>query len=216
MATKVVIEEKAMDLGIPINSVVPGVAGIVLQILARTDQPLTGHGIAKLAEGHSSIAGVTKTLKHLVASGLVESKPAGRANLYSLNRQHVAAGAIESLANLRHELIQRIRSSVFEWVVPAEAVLMFGSAARGDGSVSSDVDLLIVRPELIEDEIWVRQLLELSKKINVWSGNSCELIEYTQAELQTLKKKKDPLVQSLLNEAIVISGSRLNDLVGAA
>lgn len=205
-----------MDLGNPINSVVPGVAGIVLQILARTDQPLTGHGIAKLAEGYSSIAGVTKALKHLVASGLVESKPAGRANLYSLNRQHVAASAIESLANLRHEMIERIRSCVFEWVVPSEAVLMFGSAARGDGSVSSDVDLLVVRPELIDDELWVRQLIELGQKVYLWSGNSCEIIDYTQDELQTLRKKKDPLVQSLLREAIVISGARVNDLIGAA
>ena len=205
-----------MDLAVPINSVIPGVTGIVLQILARTDQQLTGHGIAKLAEGHSSIAGVTKALKNLVASGLVESKPAGRANLYSLNRQHVAASAIESLADLRHELIERIRSCVFEWVVPAEAVLMFGSAARGDGSVSSDVDLLIVRPELIEDELWDRQIIELGNQVYAWSGNSCEIIDYTQAELQTLKTKKDPLIQSLLREAIVITGARVIDLVGSA
>ncbi|MEY3389263.1 MAG: hypothetical protein RLZ74_869, partial [Actinomycetota bacterium] len=35
-----------MDLSSPISSVIPGVGGVVLQILARTDQPLTGSGIA--------------------------------------------------------------------------------------------------------------------------------------------------------------------------
>ncbi|MFM9112316.1 MAG: hypothetical protein ACKOPB_03520, partial [Actinomycetota bacterium] len=64
-----------MDVSSPISSVIPGVPGVVLQILARTELPLTGNGIADLADGVVSRAGVTKALSTLVAHGLVECRP---------------------------------------------------------------------------------------------------------------------------------------------
>ena len=83
-----------MDVATPIRSVIPGVTGVILQVLARTEQPLTGVRIAELTDGRASRPGVNKALKALVASGVVGCQRAGAANLYRLNRQHVAADAV--------------------------------------------------------------------------------------------------------------------------
>lgn len=203
-----------MDLASPINSVIPGVAGVVLQILARTDQSLTGHGIADLAHGRSSRAGVTRVLTHLVASGLVDCRPAGRANLYSLNRDHVAARAIEQLAELRTLALERITTHVASWEIPPTAVWMFGSAARGDGTVESDIDLLVLRPESTEEEHWTRQTMDLSKMVRAWTGNRCEILEYTERELDTLVSQKDSLVNSLRKDSIVLFGAHVEQILG--
>ena len=201
-----------MDLSSPISSVIPGVGGVVLQILARTYQPLTGSGIAKLAEGSSSRAGVTKALQNLVASGLVECRPAGRANLYVLNREHVAAEAIVALAELRSATIERMKRSVARWRIEPVGVYLFGSAARGDGAVDSDIDVLVVRHVRVDEDAWVRQTMDFAQKVTAWTGNQCEILEYTKAELSNLVRRKDRFVRSLIRDSVAIFGPQFGVL----
>ena len=202
-----------MDLSSPISSVIPGVGGVVLQILARTDQPLTGSGIAKLAEGSSSRAGVTKALQSLVASGLVECRPAGRANLYTLNREHVAAESILALAELRSATIERMKRSVDRWKIEPVGVYLFGSAARGDGGVDSDIDVLVVRHARVDEDAWIHQTMELARLVTAWTGNQCEILEYTKAELTGLARRKDRLIRSLVRDSIALTGPKFGVLV---
>ena len=202
-----------MDLSSPISSVIPGVGGVVLQILARTYQPLTGSGIAKLAEGSSSRAGVTKALQNLVASGLVECRPAGRANLYVLNREHVAAESIVALAELRSATIERMKRSVARWRIEPVGVYLFGSAARGDGAVDSDIDVLVVRHVRVDEDAWTSQTMDFAQKVTAWTGNQCEILEYTKAELSNLVRRKDRLVRSFARDSIALAGPEFGDLV---
>lgn len=201
-----------MDVSSPISSVIPGVPGVVLQILARTELPLTGNGIADLADGVVSRAGVTKALSTLVAHGLVECRPAGRANLYTLNRQHVAAEAIVALSSLRQATIDRLTALVGNMVIKPVGVYLFGSAARGDGTAESDVDVLVVRPSRANEDVWTSQMMDLARSVRAWTGNACEILEFTKSDLEALVRKKDRLVTSLRNDVVVISGPKLRSL----
>ena len=201
-----------MDVASPISSVIPGVAGVVLQILARTEQPLTGNGIADLADGVVSRAGVTKALSTLVAHGLVECRPAGRANLYTLNREHVAAEAIVALSSLRQATIDRLSALVGDMEIQPVGVYLFGSAARGDGDAESDVDVLVVRPARVDEDVWTKQMMELARSVRAWTGNACEILEFTKRDLETLVRKKDRVITSLRNDVVVISGPKLRSL----
>lgn len=201
-----------MDVSSPISSVIPGVPGVVLQILARTELPLTGNGIADLADGVVSRAGVTKALSALVAHGLVECRPAGRANLYTLNRQHVAADAIVALSSLRQAMIDRLTALVGNMLITPVGVYLFGSAARGDGTAESDVDVLVVRPGRVDENVWTSQMMELARSVRAWTGNACEILEFTKSDLEALVRKKDRLVTSLRNDVVVISGPKLRSL----
>ncbi|MFZ9340637.1 MAG: nucleotidyltransferase domain-containing protein [Ilumatobacteraceae bacterium] len=204
-----------MDISSPISSVIPGVPGVILQVLARTTQPLTGSGIADLVAPRWSRAGVTKALHGLVESGLVTCMPAGRANLYTLNREHVAATPVLELSHLRATLIDRISAAVRAWPTAATAVYVYGSLARSSGNSSSDIDLLVVRPRHVREsnEKWSSQLIRLTDNVHEWSGNHCEILEYTVVELQRLVKRKDALILSLRRDAQLIAGQRVRGLL---
>jgi hypothetical protein len=69
----------------------------------------------------------------------------GRNRVHELNREHVAAPVAEGLANLRLALWKRFRTALASWNPKPVYGCVFGSAARGDGDVQSDIDLLLVR-----------------------------------------------------------------------
>ena len=195
-----------MELRDPIRSVIPGVQGMVLGILARTTTPLTGRAVAALLDGEAAVSGVHRALTQLVESGLVSRTPAGRAYLHELNREHLAAPSIESLADLRHQLVQRITTDIEAWDPPPVAAWLFGSTARAEGTSASDVDLLLVRPVPEDDERWTAQTLALAEHVRAWTGNACEIVEHSPVSLATLVTGGDPLIDSLRSDAIVLTG----------
>ena len=203
-----------MNLSSPITSVIPGASGEVLVILARTSNELTGNGIAAVANGKVSQTGANKALKRLVADGLVVSRPAGKAILYALNRDHVAARSIIELSELRSALTNRIREQVTGWHVQPLAVALFGSTARGQGSGNGDIDLLVIRPDAIDDEnsVWATQTMELTDAVQRWSGNSCEILEYAEGEFASLVRVGDTLVEQLRTDAVGLIGKSPGDL----
>ena len=75
----------------------------------------------------------------MLNEGVVRAVP-GR---YVLDRDHIAAPAIELLASLHGELISRIRKTLERWPIAPQLVGLFGSAARRDGDADSDIDVLV-------------------------------------------------------------------------
>src|SRR5215207_3784514 len=174
-----------MDLSRPYRAVVSGVDGDVLVLLAGRNSALTGRQIAD-ALGHRSQEGVRKSLDRLVAQGIVHRQPAGRALMHSLNREHVAAPAVLALASMRTTLWQRIRDALEAWEMPPVHASAFGSAARGDGTTSSDIDLLIVRPDEVgfDDGRWRDQVDALEQQVREWTGNSASVVEQAEREIR--------------------------------
>jgi predicted transcriptional regulator len=172
-----------MNLQRPFQVVAPTLDGDVLTLLARADRALTGRAIAR--ESGASHGGVQRALEHLVAEGIVTRARAGRAFLYSLNRDHLAARWIEGLASLRLELIARLRERVAEWEVPADAVVLFGSAARNEAGRGSDIDLLVIRPVTVDydDPVWREQVRGLESAAATWTGNDTRVLEYAADEI---------------------------------
>lgn len=172
-----------MDLALPASALLPPLRARVVTVLAGTEQGLTGRRIAVLAEG--SVAGVAKVLDGLVSAGLVHRVEAGSANLYYLNRHHLAAPAAVILAGMRHELVARFAASFDAFTHPPASAVLFGSAARGDGDADSDIDLLLVRPrDVAEDETrWVADVERLGRHVLAWTGNVLNVVEYGLAEL---------------------------------
>ncbi|MFM7253313.1 MAG: nucleotidyltransferase domain-containing protein [Ilumatobacteraceae bacterium] len=208
-----------MDVAHPITTVIPGLAGPILHVLARTDQPLTGGALATLiGENSASRAGVNKALKSLITGGLVLCQPAGRANLYTLNRQHVAAPSVIALSDLRATLLERISTVIGSWSLPPVAVWMFGSAARGDGDAESDIDLLLVRGEVVDpdDPVWAAQVSSLVELVHQWTGNRCELLELSIGEVAALVRNSDPLIANLRRDAVNITGQHVRSLTSTA
>jgi predicted nucleotidyltransferase len=198
-----------MDLSSPISSVIPTAQGVVLAVLSRSGQSLSGRQVSALANGRFGQSRVNEVLGQLTEAGIVLRENRPPAKLYRLNQDHVAAAGVQALANQRQELLARIRSEVAAWIVCADAVWLFGSAARGDGDTTSDIDLLVVRPTAVneDNQTWLGQIDDLSEHIARWSGNSCEALELSAAELAAMVSRGEPLVEQLRTDALTLSGA---------
>lgn len=195
-----------MDPTNPVRSVVPTVDADVLQVLARTHLGLTGARVADLAG--RSYAQVRATLHRLVRVGLVDGVRHGRAVSYTLNRDHVAAPAVELLCAGPEAVEQRITEAVTGWASPGVAVAAYGSWARRDGGPDSDIDLLVVRPDQLDpdDALWATQRYALARDIERWSGNVVQILELSARELADATRANDDLVVGLRRDAVVLAG----------
>lgn len=202
-----------MDVATPFITLFPALPSTVLAILARANRPRTGREIARVAE--RSPAGVRTVLQHLVEQGLVDRQPAGKAYVYSLNRDHVATPAIESLVNLRHGLIERLRDRIATWETEPVHASLFGSAARGDGDASSDIDLLVLRSAGIDedDEPWRSQVDGLAESVVRWTGNHAGIVELSANQITSLKKRRPPILKDLDSDAVTLAGPDIGTIV---
>ena len=140
-----------MDLADPTRAITPTLDGPILAVLASAGRPLTVGEIAAQVPRGSEI-GVRKAVARLVDQGIVTAIQMGRNLVHELNREHIAAPAAQALAGLRGELWKRIREALAGWTLKPVYASVFGSAARRDGGPESDIDLLLVHPNLPGDK----------------------------------------------------------------
>lgn len=185
----------------------PTVEGDVLVVLVGTTKPLTGRDVARLVRRGSQSA-VAEALERLTVHGLVHRDRVGRAFLHSLNREHLAAPAVEILAGLRTELMERLRRTLRSWEVKPFHASIFGSAARGDGDLNSDVDLLLVRPQRVAEhhEVWRSQVDDLAYRVLDWTGNHAGIVELPRADVADFVKESPAVLDQLRNDAITLAG----------
>ncbi len=185
----------------------------LLTILAGVNGEMSRGEISKLAPLVSSSA-IYKALMRLGTEGIVHiRKSSGSINFYSFNRDHVAADAVVAATGLRQKLFERIKSEATSWAIQPISLAIFGSAARGDGTPESDIDVLVIRPNKIQEDstVWEAQIYELTQLIYKWSGNHTNLIQADEKEIAQMKKNenKKPIVKSLERDALYLVGSDL-------
>jgi predicted transcriptional regulator len=202
-----------MDVSKPFMAISPGVDADVLVVLAGSTKPRSGRELARRA-GRSN-TGVRHVLDRLVEHGLVNREEVGRTFLYELNRGHLLAPIVEQMAGTRVELVRRLRDAIGAWAVPAVHASLFGSAARGDGDASSDIDLLIVRPADIDpdDAGWRSQVDGLADLVRRWTGNHAGIAEIPEGELPRLRKDRPPVVEEVSEDAVDLAGESTRKLL---
>jgi len=205
-----------MDLSHPYSAIAPTVDGDVLVVLAGTTHPLTGRGVTRLVQ-RRSVAGVADALGRLVRQGLITRLEAPPAALYTLNRKHVAAPVAEALAGIRTELLTRLRSAFVTWDQQPAHASLFGSAARADGGIESDIDLFLVRPVDVdsEDVIWGEQLASLSDTVLLSTGNHASVIDFAEGDIQRMLIESPPVLRDLQRDGIDLAGKPLRELLTA-
>jgi predicted nucleotidyltransferase len=132
-----------MDLTDPTKSITSTLDGPVLAALATSGRALSVSEVA-MAAARGSELGVRKSLARLVQQGVVIATEIGNRRIYSLNSDHVAAPIARQLADLRLTLWGLMRGAVAKWRPTPFYACVFGSAARGDGSEESDIDILLI------------------------------------------------------------------------
>lgn len=188
----------------------------VLAVLAHAGSPLTGREVARRA-GRSQDR-IRQILERLVDHGIAIRAEAGSAHLYSLNREHLAAGAITQLTELRVVLVERLRAEFAGWEIEPLGAALFGSAARGDGGLDSDIDLIVVRPDGVDEEgsAWRSQIDLLYDRVRAWTGNPAGIVDVGAADLPQMIERNPPVLDSIRREGIDLAGTRISRLLRGA
>lgn len=196
-----------MDLSEPTRSLSPTLHLAVLATLARTHQPLSGRGLARLLEGRASQRGVADALTHLVAHGLVLREDHPPSASFLLNREHIAAGIAELLGELKDTLRQRCASEIASWAYRPVWAALFGSMVRGEGDASSDIDLVLVLADGsdVHAPHWMAQIDRLAERVQAWTGNDASIVTFTRAEFRA---SPEPMVSEITREGITLYGRR--------
>ena len=139
-----------MDFAQPIQAVIPGVQGRILAVLAETSADLSLRTIARLSG--VSAAQASRVLPRLVELGIVDRREAPPSALFRLVPENVASRFVTMLAAARQTVLQELGRTAAELQPQPISVIVFGSFARGEADAESDLDVVVVRAEDVDDD----------------------------------------------------------------
>jgi predicted nucleotidyltransferase len=182
----------------PFGGVVPGARGAVLAVLLRTDAPLTGRQIHALLSDEYSLWTVQEALKALTQLGLVNTQTVGRAGVHTINEDHVSVAPLRALLDPITALTYTVREAVGTDV---KAVILFGSVARGEANIYSDVDLAVIAPAGWDGRA------DLEDAVRMRLGNNCDVLVFTPEDFTRLADIGEPVVREILTSGVALIGS---------
>ena len=186
-----------MDFGEPFGGLIPGARGAALAVLLRTGAPLTGRRVHALIADRHSLGAVQQGLRDLDRLGVITTEVIGRAGVHRINEGHAAIAPLRSLAS-PIEMLTRV---VEEAVRDVEAVIVFGSVARGDAHVDSDIDLVVVAPAAWDGRV------ELQQQVYERLGNDCDVLHLTGDHFKLAPEDREPVVSEILRDGIALVGT---------
>lgn len=195
-----------MDLTHPIRALAPGLTGAVLEVLAQASHPLTGRAVQRLVSRPASQAGVQGALNRLVDTGLVRQTRAGRALLHRLNRDHALAPAVIEVVRLADTMPDRIAEAVRAQVPGVSRAVLFGSVARREARAESDVDLLLIWPDHIDEDSRWSGSLAIADRVEQLTGNTCLPMVHTESTYEQVSETAPRFARSLAQDAIDLLG----------
>ncbi|MDA8117657.1 MAG: nucleotidyltransferase domain-containing protein [Actinomycetota bacterium] len=192
-----------MDLGRPLSTVTPTLDGDVLAVLAQAETTFTTGQLHRVL-GRYSEDGIRKVLMRLRGQGIVLAERVGNAYAYRLNREHLAAGPVIALAHSRALLLERLEAQLAAWRPGPVYAAVFGSAARGDMNVNSDIDILVIRPDDADEDAWEQQVTGLAAQVTRWTGNDARPLQFAVGEVGD----HEPVLRDVLRDGLTVAGTR--------
>jgi len=180
--------------------------------------PSTFIGFAAEHTGGVALFDDHQVILRLAEHGLVLTEEQGPSKLCWLNREHLAAPASVALVQLRARMLEFLREEIASWAVTAEHASLFGSAARGGGDTSSDLDILAIRPSgrREDDPAWAEQLVTSGQRIHAATGNHVAWFNISRADLRPAVRASEPIVVEWRRDALRLVGSDLRALLRRA
>lgn len=201
-----------MDVIRPAGFILPAGTEAVLRALAGTDAPLGVREVARVAGVSANRA--SQVLSELADHGVVLVEERGGGRFCRLNRAHLAVDALVALVDLRIRMIDFLRVEIGSWRRRPLHASLFGSAARGDGTTRSDLDLLVVRPpDAGDDDRWEEQLFASGETVLAATGNRAAWFVTTPADLARAVRAGEPVVAEWRRDGIHLTGRRLEALL---
>ncbi|MBU4078490.1 nucleotidyltransferase domain-containing protein [Patescibacteria group bacterium] len=160
----------------------------VLRFLAKN--PMKGLMASEIIKDTKlSKSGVNLALSSLVRANFVEKEVKGKTYLYQINHNRPLVKQFKVIENIvkLSSLLKKLGN-----INAVNQVIIFGSAARGENYIDSDIDLFV----LAHDK---QEVVEIFSKIK-----SVQAIVKTPAELVSMEKKNPVLCQEIGRGIVIL------------
>jgi predicted nucleotidyltransferase len=204
-----------VDFVRPVEAVIPGVQGRILSVLVETTAPLNLRTLARLAG--VSPAQASRVLPGLVDLGVVDRYEVPPSSQFLLARANVAARAVIELARSKEAAIESLRLAAAAMEVKPESVIVFGSFARGDAVAESDIDIVIVRPDSIDedDDDWADALESWRRDAATVTGNAVEVVEVSLDEAGSKLRGRSEFWRNVRRDGTSVYGLQLDQIAAS-
>ncbi len=134
---------------------------------------------------------IGQELDRLERTGILTSERIGRARRYRVNDHSPIAAEIRSLVRKTIGVEARLQEALSE-VPGIEEAFLYGSYARGDERMTSDLDLFVVGS--VDHALLTERLAEVERDL----GRDVNVASYERAELQRLREDGDLFIETVL------------------
>ena len=184
--------------------------------LCKSGTGWTGRKLAKELNVSPTTAG--KFLKELVKDGIVVTRSAGMAYLYSINNDDYTVKTILKPFFSQEEKVfgkalSVIKNSLLRTGAGIVSLAIFGSVARKEDTAKSDIDLLIVLESSKEKKALDAKLDMMVKEIARKFQSVAAPYIVTAPALKRRYNARDPLIREIFRSYILVYGKPLERLV---
>ena len=168
--------------------------------------------IRRLAEdAGASHPEVSATIDELEKFGIVQIQPVGRAHQISLNeKSYVLKEVIEPILKAEKKTRDKVILVLKNYLDTKKIIstAIFGSVSKGEEKEDSDIDVLIISNDFEHAAVLISNA---SQEIFLKFHSKISPIIFSESEFK-LKKKKNTLIRSILDNHIMIYGKDLKSL----
>jgi predicted nucleotidyltransferase len=192
----------------------------VLRALVRLDSPVSGNEAQRLA-GVRSADSLWKALDELSYLGILTREQTRGSHLYRINRSHDLYAPLAALFRTEAGRLARLRDWLRETLDAASlteairSVTLYGSNARGEAGVRSDVDLLVIAD--VDEAVGPARdaLIAGASALEDRTGLMISPYVLPRQRVEERFRDGDPLMETIAEEGRVLLGESLRELVKA-
>lgn len=138
--------------------------------------PASGRELARRAGVAHGTA--SRILDELSRQGVVVSRRYGRADMHQLNGEHILYPLLREMFSQEQGVPEQLQTTLrdeLRRIGGISEAYLFGSAARGDMTTTSDIDVAVIAPERAEAEI-AAPLEHLSERVRKTFGSKLSVL----------------------------------------
>lgn len=177
-----------------------------LDVLLSSSDALTGREVARRADLSPTTANLA--LEELEQAGLVTSRLDGRSYRWRVRSDNVLVRQIHQLARVQDEEAAQVVVDALG--AEPVSVTLFGSTARGESGVASDVDLLLVAADREQDLLFRRRAYQVSSALRSVLGRPVHVIVMDKDKL--VRQRDSEFVKGVLRDGRTLRGTAIRDL----
>ncbi len=187
----------------------------LLRYLATHQGSFTGRALAQAAGVEAKRA--AEALRDLVEAGLIQRRRAGRAFLYSMNRNsYVSSDILLPAFERERDWLKQLGKEIRLSVPGIDSVIVYGSRARNEARPESDIDLLVVtgRKKDRDRKRALQDRLDTRGRMAERYGKPVSLLVLDRDEVRRRLRKRNVLLREIIAQGKVIAGSSLAEIFG--